>query len=376
MTFLEIRSANLEERRPAPSRNASTILDQIKQSAGNTPAQRWMSPDDRSAPLRPNDTDGGFAGFGVTPHVDLAACSFTTGDFSLFPASSSQTKDEISMLFENSHKIGMYHATSEAGNRGFLMEKEAIPGSMNQMIDAQRTVSTEETTVFSPMHQSVESRSTDDRSWDGCEEPTSLIDNTDGEEEEDDEEYTMTGVIAGTDDESYDSDEYDDDETFLSNEESKGPITGVESFLDELAEVEDVKDLGTLLFQVGTCHFAVNAQTADDDFSVDSDAFAAVPLERKDPSRFLAPPQQKFENEEHPPIVSASSILLEGTTDTIAMILHNMSVTTDSMFEIMNSQSLMSESRETLNDKNDSSEVPTPNNANLSFFQSLFSCQG
>jgi hypothetical protein len=376
MTFLEIRSANLEESRQVPSRNATSILDQIKRSAGNTPAKRLMPQnEDRNVPLRPNDTDGGFAGFGITPHADLAAYSFTTGEFSLFPAASSHTKDESSMLFENNHKLGIYHAKNQTDDRGFLMEKGIVSDSMFHMMDAQRTVSTEETTAFSPMHQSVESRSSDDRSWEACEEPTSLLDNTDGEEE-DDEDYTTSGMIGGTDDESYDSDEYDDDETFLSNDESKGPITGVESFLDELAEVEDVNDLGTLLYQVGTCHFAVNVQTADDEFSVDSDAFRAVPLERKEPSRFIAPPRKQSEREEQPAIVSASSSLLEGTTDTIAMILHNMSVTTDSMFEIINSQSMMSESKETMSDKNDSSEVPTPNNANLSFFQSMFGCQG
>ena len=372
MTFLEIRSLNLEEDRPASHRNASNILDQIKRSAGNTPAKRMMPPpmEDRSDRLRHIDTEGGFAGFGVTPHADLAAYSFTTGDFSLFP-SSVQTKDEISLLFEKHHQ--------KMDDRGFLVDHGETPASM---LDTRRTVSTEETTIFSPMHLSVESRSTDDRSWvDGCEEPLSLLDYTDGEEDDDDydeEDYTTSGVIGGTDDESYDSeyDDEDDDETLLTNEETKGPITGVESFLDELAEVEDVQDLGSLLYQVGSCNFAADLQTADEEFSVNSDAFPTVPLERIDPSRVLGQQHQE-EIDPHPPIISSSSSLLEGTTDTLAMLIHNVSITTDSMFEIMNSHSMMSESKDgTVYEKKDNDEVSTPNNANLTFFQSMFGCQG
>jgi hypothetical protein len=397
MTFLEIQSAMLEDNRQV-SRNQprNNILDQIKRSAGSTPAKSRRnnlnlnshhhhmldSEDTRNdiESLRHNDTEDGFAGFGNTPHADLEAYSFMTGDFSLFQASSSRTKDDFSAPYEKGQNDKLFH---HSARMAVNVDNTTKPSSYNdsgpvqrmfRILDTQRTVSTEETMESSQFH-SIESRSCsydeNSREGDGCGEPTSLLDDTDGD---DDEEYTITGIGEGTDEESfYDSDEYEDDETLLSVDESKGPLNGVESFLDELAEVEGVQDLGTLLYQVGSCNFHVDVQTADDDFTVNSDVFPDVSENQQQRGRSTTP-QEKQENEPYPPTVSATSSFLEGTTDTIAHILHSMSITTDSILEIMGSQSTPSEQNET--SKNSNNDATTPNNTQSSFLQSMFSCHG
>ena len=624
--FFEIQSAKLEaDDRPIevtapPPRNLSrrhshtkivgnsnsgSVLDQIKRSAGNTPAfksserrsintvnhhkkqmHEYETPntkDDEDLThgydgyeidlLRQNDTDNGYAGFGVTPFATSHNSDFsklvsnyslktaTTADESMYSLQN-HTNEFTSFFFDqdtfddrtdmdndhtavesdkkshvstNSSRSMNYftsiHNHSKTNKQQPLPPPSSVASSstkrfspfknivgpaerMLRLLDGpastsqpqqpqqnpsihQHEASVSESPVNHDGHHQIQQwyrddantdEATDEEEEDGAfGEPVSLLDLEDndddyGDEQEDNDDqtysdsYTQANTNNGYDDADnesyYDSDDYDDDETLLTmddeydeyyeeNGSKRHPsdpraITGVESFLDELAEVEDVRDLGTLLYQVGSCNFqgiiqkstnqsqnngmASNNVDYDDEYTVTSDAFPsmkqdlhAMPMVHatqtlpqqqqqqqqqelleqphsvlfslwpQKPNAIISAttqsPQLPVENQEgsrsrhgikinHP----SGQRFIEGTTDTVAQILHSMSISTESLYDIMGTSSNLSQPSATASSSsftqqqhpathshdNNSSTTndETPSNANQSFFQSIFSCHG
>lgn len=607
--FFEIQSAKLEaDDRPIdvaapPSRNLSrrhaktnlvgntstSVLDQIKRSAGNTPA--FKSSERRSINtvnhhmqiheydaqtkhgddltslydayeidlIRPNDTDNGYAGFGVTPFATSAPSDFklvsnyslktaTTADESTYSLQN-HTNEFTSFFFDhdamdnrndmendlaaaesdkkshvstNSSRSMNYFTSSHNNTKQHIQKQGALPPPssvassstkrfsplknvigpaerMLRLLDGPTLPQQTELPTPPPIHQQSVTESgrhqddhhhqsqfwyrdnenaddTDDEEAGPFGEPVSLLDLEENDDDdtycnlgegEDDYTYSdsytqaFTNNTNGDDDGSYyDSEDYDDDETLLTMDDeydeeyddhdengSKLPpeqmiVTGVESFLDELAEVEDVRDLGTLLYQVGSCNFPgitqMTANTAhnksnknsnddyDDEYTVTSDAFPSMKQDIHMIHSINSNPtneQQSHEPQHHPtpftlrpqkpndrstlPQSSLSPLLpdhhpgshsrlnppsrqrfIEGTTDTVAQILHSMSISTESLYDILGSSSNLSQpsassslKHPVANNTNGTTAAAataaaTPNNANQSFFQSIFSCHG
>jgi hypothetical protein len=616
--FFEIQSAKLEaddraiEVAVPPPRNLSrrnsntiivgnshSVLDQIKRSAGNTPA--FKASERRSVNtvnhhtqiydyddiptnhgdedltslydayeidlLRQNDTDKGFAGFGVTPF----ATSSKHSDFKLesnFSLKTATTADESSYSLQNhtteftsfffdhdaiddSNDMDNDHAPAESDKKSHVStnssrtmnyftsmhnntkmqeQQQPIPPPSSSVASsstkrfspfkniigpAERmlrlldgpTVSQQQnqkkqptplihqqSEVESPSHEDEQQQSqlwhrdndSNDEATDEDEEipfgePVSLLDVEDndddedyGDEQEGDDDQTYsdsytqayTNTIYDDDDDVsyYDTDDYDDDETLLTMDDdddgyydehdensSKLPpesmmVTGVESFLDELAEVEDVRDLGTLLYQVGSCNFQGIVHTTakkstgnnnnnnnnkdeyDDEYTVTSDAFptmkqdistihtlhsnSTIQQQQQELPQPHATPFTLWPQKPHDPSTTKQSLprlpvdqrgsqsrtdktnhhhsgqrFMEGTTDTVAHILHSMSISTESLYDIMGTSSNLSQPSVASSFLKDPTEkmnsnmattttAETPNNANQSFFQSIFSCHG
>lgn len=279
-------------------------------------------------------------------------------------------------------------------------------------------------------------------------EPISLLDVEDnddeyGDEDDDDDQtysdsYTQAYTNNNDDGSYYDTDEYDDDDTFLTLDDEYDEyydehdktglhpdsmaVNSVESFLDELAEVEDVQDLGTLLYQVGSCNFQGIGNTArnkglvdnedDDEYTVTSDAFPnmkqdfdSIPILHSNPTtqptshQFWSPTQfyrkkaaqisedhrrqSPFKNTGDKKNYNGGHGFIDGTTDTVAQILHSMSISTESMYSSILGASSSDQVKTPPPTTTESNSLPpskntaaTPNNANQSFFQSIFSCHG
>lgn len=402
MTFLQLQNAKLEQSESMnwehssneeSSRNSSfNILDQIKRSAGSTPAKTRLAEKQQEfvdVTIRNSDTGGGFASFNNNAGlVEATSRSTSTEDvptaFSLFQGSSSRTKDdgncdEYGESWTSPPFVAANSMDQLKGKR--LQQQQQQKQNVGPVertfrrLDAQHTVSTSKEEISSksasPLHSYSEgSQSSTDTSWeeDGDHHVVSgsLLDQTtDGE---DDDDYT---TILPSENEDEGIDDSEDDESLLND--TTIPITAVESFLDELAEVDNVHQLGNLLLQVGSCNFPEAANKVvymdqdDDDYTVDSDVFPAVGASQLQRGRSTSPRSLPTSN------ATTFSSLLEqdyGTVDaSFGQVFQTLSLTADSILEIMGSYSTVSNS----NDE-DQTTTSTPNNANRSFFESMFGC--
>lgn len=416
MNFLQLQNADFD---PSESMNCErvietslssssfNILDQIKRSAGNTPAKKRLVQKDFVDTVQSSNMDTGFAGFinNMTASTLLSSSSEDLQTkFSLFQTSSSRTtkddsrqEDVIKSNFDHdghrddSDDEWTSRRLDQAnGNNGMLdpstirqhhrhqqpqqqQHKMAPVERTFRVMDTQCTESTsaEETnkSSSSPLHSVTSQSSSTDTSWDedGDVLSASLLDNTDGE---DDDQAMMMG--EGDDEDLYDD---DDDEDGSSDDGSYSDgmgeaVTAVESFLDDLSVVgENVQQFGTLLYQVGSCTFTggnmMNA-AEDDDFTVGSDTFpetmggeAYVVRQR---GRSTAPRPILL------PTLSDSHDLLNDAADSFSQIFQNLSMQADSILEIVSSHS------STNNSNDDEGAAGTPNYFKRSFFQSMFNC--
>lgn len=430
MAFLRPQNAKLELTEsinsdpPSLSPSAPfTILDQIKRSAGHTPAKKKSrAPKGFPDTMRHSDNaDGRFATgcrLSMSESISLDDVVQPLSNFSLFQASSSHTtKFDSSKLFANNGETNLRGSCGgdvyddSWTRRPFVSASGSI--SMDQreldcwpatapegpadrtlrVLDSHLHLATTEVetmqrhVVPSPLHaldspsvssssSSSSSNNTYDASW-GEENsgddhqvlrPSSMFDRT--------EEEDGTTVLGGTDDEGLDSDDDEDDESLM--HDTSNPITAVESFLDELAEIDGMHQLGTLLLQVGSCTLTGDDGDDDDDeaddFTADADAISPSPQGRRRRRRGKKQQQQQQKRGRSPPspsrsfpVVSAAESLLDGAgsaADSLSQIFSSLSLQTDSLLEIMG------------NKTNDGEPPPptTPDNSNRTFLQSLFSC--
>ena len=386
MAFLQLQNAKLEQSESMNSEHSMestrsssyNILDQIKRSAGSTPAKNRLVRQDFAVTIEKSDTSKGCAGFttNLTASTSQSSSDEIPTTFSLFQTSSSRTRDDSRE--EETQKLNFHHDDHRddyddswthlpfgAVNSMDQIESKRRQHMQQQQQHVKRTfrlgnpsqiiaASANETTIFSPLH-SVGSQNSTDTSWeeDGDVASVSLLDNAD----DDEEDHTIFGE---TDDENLDDDDDSDDE-------SNGvgsPINAVESFLDELADVDGVQKLGTLLFQVGSCTLpGSNVDVEDDDFTATSGMFPRMGALQQKPR---GPPQRgRSISPRSLPTVSNSFSLLDDPADSFSQIFQNLSLKADSLLEILGSHST-----------NNDDGATTSSSSQRSFFDAMFSCNG
>jgi hypothetical protein len=417
MTFLQLQNVNLEqsesmnsERLTESSRSSSfNILDQIKRSAGNTPAKKRLTQQEFADTVQNSNTDIGFAGFATNLTASTSQSSSSENahiqtDFPLFQTSSSRTAGKDDSRQEEDLQLDFRHdgRRDKSDNHWATLSCQAANFNINeqhdsknrqqqhrqhqqlhttgpvertfQVLDTRRSesASAEKTNKSSPLHSVGSRSSSSDTSWDedGDVMSASLLDNTDGEEED-------HGMMEEANDEGLYDDDYDDDGSSGEDDESYSdgmgnPLNVVESFLDELSEVDGVQQLGTLLYQVGSCTFSggfSNMLTADDDdYTVSSDTMPETTTNGSGGARTQRRGRSTSPRPMLLPAFSNGTNLFHNTADSVSHIIQSLSLQADSILEIVSSHS-------SSNNSNDDGEV-TPNYSKRSFFESMFSCNG
>lgn len=281
LEYSEFDDGALEVELPA-FQSSFNILDQIKRSAGSTPAKShglsaaaYNKASDFSHQMlfiENSATELGFVGFGTGLTESTSASS--TGDsyiresFSLFQSSSINAKTDGNGVAQD-RKDYVSESMNISNDLVEIKLPQRIAGliSRNILIDdmGSPVTASRENESLSP--QSCDERNSigDSTFWEESNDRgDSLFDNTDGEDEDED---TCTSTIRE------DDDDFDDDDDDCTYEESardgQNQLSAVESFLDELADVDDIDRLSKLLYRVGVggCnHPDANAILDDDDY--------------------------------------------------------------------------------------------------------------
>jgi hypothetical protein len=258
-----------------------SILDQIKRSAGHTPAKKIKKQSNLATSLRSGEVaelsmlDSGYA----TSLTASTSGSLSTDDYSdgltsafaLFQTSLSSHKEDDD---DDNNDGDKYGNRLPFGNTSSVDEHiqncrppERVAG--HHVTRTTRLMSSDQLNPHQPNETSTQLRShqqpspsgsTDSTCWeeDGGDRVSSLFDNhTDGE---DDDTYATTASNRHegneTEDDGHGDEEEEDDDDESQFTEQGGPLDAVESFLDDLADVDDIHQLRKLLYQAGSCYFS------------------------------------------------------------------------------------------------------------------------
>jgi hypothetical protein len=403
MTIIQrLQTAKLDPSPSTRSRSSSftqgsfTVLDQIKRSAGSTPGTKAKGKVDTALSIHHSDTENGFVGFSSSLTQSLSANTTSSSEegfvatqmgdtfstdpaaFSLFTVNkqSSLSSDNTEDPRECRQDELEYHEEYEeefteteeefttdwsAFQNTVLMNEEKRKSAFRSLDTRTSTSSESSSKLEADYACSFPTNSwTDDGNQDVN--SASLLDDEEEEEEEydnDDDGRTTPGITDN--DEEYDSQDEEDDYSTVDDGLGK-PIAIVESFLDELAEVQDVKQLGSLLFQVGSCQFS----GADDPYEEDEEEYTLPDDEEEQIIMFEAYAQHHCRSDTLPH---------EHFVDTLQQ---NWSAASDAIFSYGKNISSHTATSSTIGGTTtfDDATPTTTTNQHRTILEAMFSCTG